>query len=68
MSGSTIPLCPTCRRAVALPAQNSCFPFCSERCRAIDLGRWLGEGYRIPVESTDEDEDGTPSAPRLTDS
>jgi hypothetical protein len=24
------------------------FPFCSERCRLIDLGRWLGENYRIP--------------------
>ena len=23
-------------------------PFCSERCRRIDLGRWLGESYRIP--------------------
>jgi endogenous inhibitor of DNA gyrase (YacG/DUF329 family) len=23
------------------------FPFCSARCRLIDLGRWLGEGYRI---------------------
>jgi hypothetical protein len=26
------------------------FPFCSRRCRQIDLGRWLGEQYRIPVE------------------
>jgi endogenous inhibitor of DNA gyrase (YacG/DUF329 family) len=24
------------------------FPFCSERCRTIDLGRWLGERYRLP--------------------
>jgi hypothetical protein len=23
-------------------------PFCSERCRLVDLGRWLGEAYRIP--------------------
>jgi endogenous inhibitor of DNA gyrase (YacG/DUF329 family) len=38
------------------------FPFCSARCRLIDLGRWLGEDYRIapttegegPVESADE--------------
>ena len=30
------------------------FPFCSERCRAIDLGRWLGEAYRIPVEGREE--------------
>jgi endogenous inhibitor of DNA gyrase (YacG/DUF329 family) len=25
-------------------------PFCSERCRMIDLGRWLGEKYAVPVE------------------
>jgi uncharacterized protein len=31
------------------------FPFCSERCRLIDLGRWLGENYRIPAASTEED-------------
>jgi endogenous inhibitor of DNA gyrase (YacG/DUF329 family) len=32
------------------------FPFCSERCRLIDLGRWLGEGYRIPAgpDATDD--------------
>jgi endogenous inhibitor of DNA gyrase (YacG/DUF329 family) len=32
-------------------------PFCSERCRTIDLGRWLGEAYRLPVkreEAADE--------------
>ena len=39
-------------------------PFCSERCRKIDLGRWLGEKYRIPspdssVPSADAD-DGPP--------
>jgi len=27
---------------------NKLFPFCSERCHLIDLGRWLGEEYRIP--------------------
>jgi endogenous inhibitor of DNA gyrase (YacG/DUF329 family) len=30
------------------------FPFCSERCRSIDLGRWLGGAYRIPVEGREE--------------
>jgi endogenous inhibitor of DNA gyrase (YacG/DUF329 family) len=32
------------------------FPFCSPRCKTIDLGRWLGESYRIPVEAEDGDE------------
>jgi endogenous inhibitor of DNA gyrase (YacG/DUF329 family) len=27
------------------------YPFCSDRCRLIDLGRWLGETYRIPAEA-----------------
>jgi endogenous inhibitor of DNA gyrase (YacG/DUF329 family) len=30
------------------------FPFCSPRCRLIDLGRWLGEGYRIRAETEGE--------------
>jgi hypothetical protein len=32
-------------------------PFCNDRCRRIDLGRWLGEEYSVPVEHSD-DEDG----------
>jgi endogenous inhibitor of DNA gyrase (YacG/DUF329 family) len=32
------------------------FPFCSPRCRLIDLGRWLGESYRIPSEADGEEE------------
>jgi endogenous inhibitor of DNA gyrase (YacG/DUF329 family) len=31
-------------------AQNPLFPFCSERCRQVDLGRWLQEEHRIPGE------------------
>jgi hypothetical protein len=32
-------------------------PFCSKRCADVDLGRWLGGGYRIPTfEEPDEDE------------
>lgn len=29
-------------------AENRSYPFCSDRCRLIDLGKWLGEEYRIP--------------------
>jgi endogenous inhibitor of DNA gyrase (YacG/DUF329 family) len=35
------------------------YPFCSRRCRMIDLGRWLGEGYRVP-EKTPADDRSTP--------
>jgi uncharacterized protein len=44
--------CPTCRGA-AVRAGNKVFPFCSERCQLIDLGRWLSEEYRIPAEPVD---------------
>lgn len=54
--------CPICRRMSPWEG-NAYRPFCSERCRMIDLGTWAGEGYRIagdPVppddrESSDED-------------
>jgi endogenous inhibitor of DNA gyrase (YacG/DUF329 family) len=60
--------CPTCRREVLPRSENPCFPFCSDRCKAIDLGRWLGGEYRIAARSEDEDEDGdAPPAVRPTD-
>lgn len=55
--------CPSCRRAVLPRAQNPCFPFCSDRCKAIDLGRWLGGEYRIPVVSEDDDGSAPPEKP-----
>lgn len=49
--------CPTCRKA-ALP-EAPAFPFCSARCRTIDLGRWIDESYRVsrPLEEADLDEE-----------
>ncbi|MBA3394855.1 MAG: DNA gyrase inhibitor YacG [Deltaproteobacteria bacterium] len=38
--------CPTCR-GTAVKDGNKLYPFCSERCYMADLGRWLGEEYRI---------------------
>lgn len=54
-----MPHCPTCRKSVAPRAENPSFPFCTERCRLIDLGRWLGEAYRIPIRR-EETEDKLP--------
>jgi uncharacterized protein len=42
------PKCPTCGKPAAPRASNRAYPFCSPRCRLIDLGKWLGEEYRIP--------------------
>jgi len=54
--------CPTCKTPVETePGRRPAdFPFCSERCRLVDLGRWLAEEYRIPVSdavSADEEDD-----------
>jgi endogenous inhibitor of DNA gyrase (YacG/DUF329 family) len=40
--------CPTCEREFQ-PPESTALPFCSERCRLIDLGRWLDEGFALPV-------------------
>jgi len=45
--------CPICGK----PATEASHPFCSERCRDVDLNRWLSNSYAIPG-SSDEDEDG----------
>jgi hypothetical protein len=44
--------CPICRTLVGV--QEAEFPFCSERCRLIDLGKWSSEEYRIAGERVEE--------------
>ncbi|QDK46831.1 DNA gyrase inhibitor YacG [Bdellovibrio sp. ZAP7] len=41
--------CPQCGKPALYSPENPARPFCSERCRLIDLGEWASEGYRIPV-------------------
>ncbi|WP_227817979.1 DNA gyrase inhibitor YacG [Nitrogeniibacter aestuarii] len=41
--------CPTCQKEVEWRPENRFRPFCSERCRQIDLGAWASESYRIPA-------------------
>jgi uncharacterized protein len=40
--------CPRCRKSAAPRVDNEFFPFCSNRCRLVDLGAWLTEEHRIP--------------------
>jgi len=49
--------CPTCRQMVL--RTDAEFPFCSERCRLIDLGKWASGAYVVstPVFDPDENED-----------
>ncbi|MFN6956633.1 MAG: DNA gyrase inhibitor YacG [Acetobacteraceae bacterium] len=44
--------CPVCGR----PATEAARPFCSPRCRQVDLGRWLTGAYAIPAADRPEDE------------
>jgi len=44
---TTVP-CPTCGKSVAWVTTSKWRPFCSDRCRLIDLGDWLSENHRIP--------------------
>jgi len=44
--------CPRCGAQVAWSTENPYRPFCSERCKLIDLGDWAMERYRVPVEES----------------
>lgn len=60
MSAPAIP-CPTCGTAAPWSKDNPWRPFCSERCKLVDLGDWLTGNYRIPGEPADIDGPDTPS-------
>ena len=46
--------CPTCRKKVRWE-DNPSRPFCSERCKLLDLGKWLSEDYVIPAADDDSE-------------
>ncbi|HMD17037.1 MAG TPA: DNA gyrase inhibitor YacG [Terriglobales bacterium] len=46
--------CPICKKATK--AADADFPFCSDRCRLIDLGKWASDGYVISSRVADVDE------------
>lgn len=50
--------CPTCLRQFDTE-QTPAMPFCSERCRMIDLSRWLNEEYSLPVERSEDEEEAS---------
>ncbi len=50
--------CPECGR----PSSRDHYPFCSTRCKDVDLNRWLTGAYVIPARD-DEDDDGAPQPP-----
>ena len=50
MSKPRINACPVCGK----PEDPSCSPFCSPRCRKLDLSRWLNEVYVVPGDEAAE--------------
>jgi endogenous inhibitor of DNA gyrase (YacG/DUF329 family) len=61
-------ICPICGEEVTPRSANKAFPFCTARCKSIDLGKWLNEDYRVPAtpdeagEGDEASEGETPAA------
>ncbi len=49
--------CPSCDMLVDLRRNSKFLPFCSDRCRLIDLGRWLKEEHTLPCEPSEEEDE-----------
>ncbi len=59
--------CPTCGKDSPYAPSNVFRPFCSERCKAIDLGAWASESFRVPAPDLVPDQTGEPAS-RWSDS
>jgi endogenous inhibitor of DNA gyrase (YacG/DUF329 family) len=57
---ATIVDCPTCGKKVEWSDKSKFRPFCSERCKQIDLGAWAAEKYKIGGTDQDAPSDETP--------
>jgi endogenous inhibitor of DNA gyrase (YacG/DUF329 family) len=47
--------CPTCKQLTEYSTDNPFRPFCSKRCKMIDLGLWASEQYAIPADAKSDD-------------
>jgi endogenous inhibitor of DNA gyrase (YacG/DUF329 family) len=50
--------CPTCKRSIVWSDEFPFRPFCSERCKMVDLGAWLTEQHAIPGEPVEGASEG----------
>ena len=55
--------CPRCGKQVAWDPDNPFRPFCSERCKTVDLGAWATEQYRVAAVEQDDEPEATPAEP-----
>lgn len=72
MASAPTVACPTCKQATLFAPSNRWRPFCSERCRQIDLGAWASEAFRVPAEAPPEGDGASgadgPATPQRGDS
>lgn len=47
--------CPACGKDSVFAPQNPYRPFCSARCKGVDLGAWASEQFRVPTEAPPDD-------------
>jgi endogenous inhibitor of DNA gyrase (YacG/DUF329 family) len=57
----TVVACPQCGKEVVWSVESLYRPFCSERCKMIDLGQWANESYRVPEDEPPLDQGDNPS-------
>lgn len=62
MNKPAIVTCPQCANEVVWNRDNPYRPFCSERCKMIDLGQWATENYRIPKTAEDDTDESSGQA------
>jgi endogenous inhibitor of DNA gyrase (YacG/DUF329 family) len=55
--------CPSCGGDSVYATSNPFRPFCSARCKNVDLGAWASESFRMPISSNAEDQPGEESPP-----
>ena len=58
----TVP-CPRCGKQVAWDPENPFRPFCSERCKTVDLGAWATEQYRVAAVEQNDESEAPPAEP-----
>ena len=66
MTPARVVNCPRCGAAVNWGPQSPFRPFCSERCRKIDLGAWASDSYRVPGAVADDSPADDFAAPGTT--
>ena len=57
--------CPACGKQALYSVDNPARPFCSMRCRSVDLGAWASESYRVGADVGDADASGDDDTPPL---